>query len=399
MKSIWDILGIEPTHDKKIIKQAYASQSKFCHPEDNPEAFKVLQQAYKSALAYASNENYSKSSLTSTSEVSTKKTHKVHVDSQDKEETKDVYPYSKDVDLDDLEIEYSSSKANKLFNDKNILEQFENNQAYQNYIFESFIKQIGRRLDEDKLQLFIENTNLLIQCYDQDFCIKVDDYLSHCRFHLKKLRYAYWTKTMNDLHFEKTAEKLRKIQIKKNRLPKSVFFPIIVVVAMNIIFDSPTPKQKTPQYKPQVNIVKQETIDTTNIDYYTNVPYLNGVKYTKNNDKYILKNKEGKIINSEIKAIQFTNSPIILYQKSKFYLLDTSDMKTIQRTYKAAMVVNVIKDGESQKEKMYVASYDGYYWKLYDLKGNAVYQFEEKRDQKDIPKTIYIHDQKATFEP
>ena len=74
-------------------------------------------------------------------------------------------------------------------------------------------------------------------------------------------------------------------------------------------------------------------------------------------------------------------------------------MKTIQRTYKAAMVVNVVKDGVSQIEKMYVASYDGYYWKLYDLKGNAVYQFEEKRDQKDIPKTIYLHDQKATFEP
>ena len=53
-------------------------------------------------------------------------------------------------------------------------------------------------------------------------------------------------------------------------------------------------------------------------------------------------------------------------------------MKTIQRTYKAAMVVNVVKDGVSQIEKMYVASYDGYYWKLYDLKGNAVYQFEEK---------------------
>ena len=40
MKSIWDILGIEPTHDKKIIKQAYASQSKLCHPEDNPEALR-----------------------------------------------------------------------------------------------------------------------------------------------------------------------------------------------------------------------------------------------------------------------------------------------------------------------------------------------------------------------
>lgn len=406
MKSIWDILGIEPTHDKKIIKQAYASQSKLCHPEDNPEAFKILQQAYKSALAYASNENYSKtslkdskSSLKSTSEVNTKKTHKVYVDSQDEKETKEVYHYSKDVDLNDLEIESSLSKTHKLFKDENILEQFDDNQAYQDYLFESFIKQIGKRLDEDKLQLLVENTNLLIQCHDRYFCIKVDDYLSQCHFHLKRFRYAYWVKVLGDLHFEKTAEKLRKIQIKKNRLPISAFFPIIVVVVMSILFDSPTPKQKIPQYKPHVNIVKQDTVDTTNIDYYTNVHYLNGVRYTKNKDEYILKNKEGKIIASEVKTIQFTNSPIILYQKNKFYLLDTRDMKTIQRTYKAAMVVNVVKDGVSQTVKMYVASYDGYYWKLYDLKGNAVYQFEEKMDQKDISKTIYLHDQKATFEP
>lgn len=33
MKSIWDILGIEPTHDKKIIKQAYASKVNFVNPE------------------------------------------------------------------------------------------------------------------------------------------------------------------------------------------------------------------------------------------------------------------------------------------------------------------------------------------------------------------------------
>lgn len=47
-------------------------------------------------------------------------------------------PYSKDVDLDDLEIESSLSKTHKLFKDENILEQFDDNQAYQDYLFESF---------------------------------------------------------------------------------------------------------------------------------------------------------------------------------------------------------------------------------------------------------------------
>lgn len=99
----------------------------------------------------------------------------------------------------------------------------------------------------------------MIQCHDRYFCIKVDDYLSQCHFHLKRFRYAYWMKVLGDLHFEKTAEKLRKIQIKKNRLPISAFFPIIVVVVMSILFDSPTPKQKTPQYN-HMSILLNKTL-------------------------------------------------------------------------------------------------------------------------------------------
>ena len=50
--NIWNILGIEPTKDKKIIQQAYAEQLKIFHPEEKPEEFKQLQEAYKSAIAY-----------------------------------------------------------------------------------------------------------------------------------------------------------------------------------------------------------------------------------------------------------------------------------------------------------------------------------------------------------
>lgn len=45
----WDILGINPTHNIQEIKKAYAEQVKNCHPEDNPEGFKQLQEAYKFA--------------------------------------------------------------------------------------------------------------------------------------------------------------------------------------------------------------------------------------------------------------------------------------------------------------------------------------------------------------
>ena len=46
----WDVLGIEPTQDKKEIKKAYARILKQYHPEENPEEFKQIQEAYQQCL-------------------------------------------------------------------------------------------------------------------------------------------------------------------------------------------------------------------------------------------------------------------------------------------------------------------------------------------------------------
>ena len=49
----WKWLGIEPTKDLKAIKTAYANMSKKYHPEEYPEEFKKLQDAYKAAVKFA----------------------------------------------------------------------------------------------------------------------------------------------------------------------------------------------------------------------------------------------------------------------------------------------------------------------------------------------------------
>lgn len=46
----WEILGVEPTSDKKEIKKAYARLLKQYHPEENPEKFKQIQAAYQQCL-------------------------------------------------------------------------------------------------------------------------------------------------------------------------------------------------------------------------------------------------------------------------------------------------------------------------------------------------------------
>lgn len=51
--TIWDILGISPTCDKKEIKRAYAVKSSSCHPEEFPREFDQLHKAYSAALKAA----------------------------------------------------------------------------------------------------------------------------------------------------------------------------------------------------------------------------------------------------------------------------------------------------------------------------------------------------------
>lgn len=51
--NIWTILDIEPTNDVTVIKKAYARKLKITQPEDNPEGFQLLREAYDCALKHS----------------------------------------------------------------------------------------------------------------------------------------------------------------------------------------------------------------------------------------------------------------------------------------------------------------------------------------------------------
>lgn len=53
----WEFLGIEPTEDKQAIKIAYMDKLEFYHPEEDPEGFKKLREAYETALQEANSLN------------------------------------------------------------------------------------------------------------------------------------------------------------------------------------------------------------------------------------------------------------------------------------------------------------------------------------------------------
>jgi hypothetical protein len=51
--TVWQALGIPPTREIGDIRRAYAARLKECHPEENPDAFQRLREAYEAALRAA----------------------------------------------------------------------------------------------------------------------------------------------------------------------------------------------------------------------------------------------------------------------------------------------------------------------------------------------------------
>lgn len=52
----WNLLGIEPTKDKKAITAAYRQKLRQTNPEDKPEEFKALRAVYEAAIAFSDRE-------------------------------------------------------------------------------------------------------------------------------------------------------------------------------------------------------------------------------------------------------------------------------------------------------------------------------------------------------
>ncbi|MBR1798240.1 MAG: hypothetical protein IJ757_09580 [Clostridiales bacterium] len=56
MQDIWQVLGIEPTEDIIAIKRAYTAKAHTMNPEDEPDRFRELHDAYRTALSVAKGE-------------------------------------------------------------------------------------------------------------------------------------------------------------------------------------------------------------------------------------------------------------------------------------------------------------------------------------------------------
>ncbi|SHO57095.1 J domain-containing protein [Vibrio quintilis] len=60
--NFWEILELEPTSDKKIIKKAYRTKLRQFHPEEDPEGFQRVREAYEAAISHTEKKDHTENS-------------------------------------------------------------------------------------------------------------------------------------------------------------------------------------------------------------------------------------------------------------------------------------------------------------------------------------------------
>ena len=206
----WEILGIEPTSDKKEIKKAYARLLKQYHPEENPEEFKQIQVAYQQCL-------HSDQEIESVSYE------------QNIESKQDIKTQPISIKEDTI-VPPPIPKITTLFiqNEKDVV-------VYQdilNSIEKSLPKKIGSK---DIVQVFTDS-KIMPYLEDELFCRRLEDiFLSRKLKYIKNFRdpiYMY----LGKYGMSKLSNAMDYSNVPLYKRPAFVAFIVISVILLEVIF-------------------------------------------------------------------------------------------------------------------------------------------------------------------
>lgn len=205
----WEILGIEPTSDKKIIKRAYAKLLKQYHPEENPEKFKQIQAAYQQCL-------HSDQEIESVS-------YEQNIESKQDIKTKPISI------KEDTIVPPPIPKITTLFiqNEKDVV-------VYQdilNSIEKSLPKKIGSK---DIVQVFTDS-KIMPYLEDELFCRRLEDIFLSCKLkYIKNFRdpiYMY----LGKYGMSKLSNVMDYSNVPFYKRPAFVAFIVISVILLEVI--------------------------------------------------------------------------------------------------------------------------------------------------------------------
>ena len=349
--TIWTILGIKPTQNKKEIKKAYAKMAKVYHPETHPEQFEQLQEAYQKALEYA-------------------KGNPVHQERSVKIEPEIKQEIHLEFDVDPIESNIPPIPRNKeLFQETKEANKTENNQ----YVVENIVSSLPKRIDVTTLKDLFENS--FVQTYRSDplFFENLEKALTKKTFIGTYEEFQVMLKLLEEHGFIQAKKKVEKFQnaylvsSKQSKLYRAIF--IIVVIAASgalTLFMQNIEDDNEPDDTKQVETLD---VDADKTIYQLNEPFLNGFTI-----------EDGSLIDENSNVV-FENIDDVIYTMSN-YIVIHNDQGYVSYDTKTKTSVNLECDDvvlvqREQDTTYYLGLDQGETWYLSDLQGNVLEQLVE----------------------
>lgn len=207
----WEVLGIEPTSDKKEIKRAYAKLLKQYHPEENPEEFKQIQAAYQQCLHQDQNQEIESVSC------------EQNIESKQDIKTQPIST------KEDTIVPPPVPNVETLFvkNEKDVV-------VYQD-ILNSVEKSLPKKIGSKEIVQVFTDPKVLPYLEDELFCKRLEDiFLSHALKYVKNSRdpiYIYFGK----YGMSRLSNILEHSNVPYYKRPAFVAFIVVSVILLELI--------------------------------------------------------------------------------------------------------------------------------------------------------------------
>lgn len=422
IESIWDILGIDPTTDKKKIKKAYAEKTKVYHPEDYPEEFKIVQEAYQWAMKYASKSVLDDEDLEIG--INTNKSTDEVIEVNKKEENKSIEIDYSNLEEEDFKIKdnrkektnkksETNSSNNKKSKDGEIFNEIYNERTRDDevdqmrYFLDYIEKKIPKKINMEMFKLILSNSYIKSYLEHPDFKTRFEEIMVNKSY----ADTLYTEKKMSEIARKYNLYKVARAIDKdtKRRYIVGIRTPVFmlgIAVAVSGMFLKVESKkaEKAEQISKSINQSIEKSGETVhkiresmlNTSLIVNKDFINGYDVTVDEEDgyYSILDKDKNTVLVNVSRVEFTMSNLIIaYQAGEYSIINTSNGNIAKTKYADIKSADIIKDND--KKYGIVGMEKDKTWYIIDENGNKVQKISGEPNVGKI--NVEIKDGKTSF--
>lgn len=422
IESIWDILGIDPTTDKKKIKKAYAEKTKVYHPEDYPEEFKIVQEAYQWAMKYASKSVLDDEDLEIG--INTNKSTDEVIEVNKKEENKSIEIDYSNLEEEDFKIKdnrkektnkksETNSSNNKKSKDGEIFNEIYNERTRDDevdqmrYFLDYIEKKIPKKINMEMFKLILSNSYIKSYLEHPDFKTRFEEIMVNKSY----ADTLYTEKKMSEIARKYNLYEVARAIDKdtKRRYIVGIRTPVFmlgIAVAVSGMFLKVESKkaEKAEQISNSINQSIEKSGETVhkiresmlNTSLIVNKDFINGYDVTVDEEDgyYSILDKDKNTILGNVSRVEFTMSNLIIaYQAGEYSIINTSNGNIAKTKYSDIKSADIIKDND--KKYGIVGMEKDKTWYIIDENGNKIQKISGEPNIGKIK--VEIKDGKTSF--